>query len=140
MSEQKTAIVDENANRDPQTYAIIGAAMAVHTTLGKGYLERVYQDALEHEFADRKLPFQREQPITIYYKGCPLSTPYRADFVCFDTVIVEIKAIKQLSEIEDAQVLNYLKATGFARAMLFNFATKQLEYRRFANDGRWIPR
>ncbi|MCC9604901.1 GxxExxY protein [Blastopirellula sp. JC732] len=122
------------SQRDPQTYAIIGAAMEVHSLLGCGFLEGVYQDALEREFIDRNVPYVREQSILILYKGLSLSAPYKADFVCFGSIIVELKAIKKLSEIEDAQVLHYLKATGFGRAILFNFATSQLEYKRFINN------
>jgi GxxExxY protein len=124
----------ETGNRDPQTYAIIGAAMEVHTILGHGFLEAVYQDALEKEFCTRRVPFVREQSIPVHYKGQMLSTPYRADFVCYGSIILELKAIKRLSEIEDAQVLHYLKATGYERALLFNFATPQLEYKRFINS------
>jgi len=126
-------MANDTNQRDPQTYAIIGAAMEVHTELGSGFLEAAYQDALELEFIAREIPFVREHPITIYYKNQPLSTPYRADFVCYGSIIVELKAIKKLTEIEDAQVLHYLKATRFMRALLFNFATPQLEYKRFIN-------
>jgi GxxExxY protein len=121
-------------NNDPETYAIIGAAMEVHAVLGSGFLEAVYQDALEREFMSRGIAFQREHAVPVVYKGRALSTPYRADFVCYGTVIVELKAIKKLTEIQDAQVLHYLKATGFDRALLFNFATPRLEHKRFVNN------
>lgn len=123
------------SQRDPETYAIIGAAMEVHNVLGSGFLEGVYQDALERELTDRRIPFVREQQIPVLYKGKPLSTPYRADFVCYGSLIVELKAIKKLTEIEEAQVLHYLKATGYKRALLLNFATPQLELKRFINTG-----
>jgi GxxExxY protein len=119
--------------KDPESYAIIGAAMEAHTVLGNGFLEAVYHDALEREFLARQIPFSREQSIPVFYKGHPLSTLYRADFVCYGSIIVELKAIKKLTEIEDAQVLHYLKATGYGRALLFNFAASQLEFKRFIN-------
>ncbi len=125
--------------KDPETYAIIGAAMEVHGEMGNGFLEAVYQDALEIELTQRNIPFTREQPIPVTYKGHTLGTPYRADFVCYGSVIVELKAIKTLTEIESAQVLHYLKATGFERALLINFATRHLDYKRFIrteNDPR----
>jgi GxxExxY protein len=124
----------ESKERDPQTYAIIGAAMEVHTELGSGFLEAVYQDALEKEFVARKVRFVREQSIPVLYKGEQLATPYRADFVCYASIIVELKALKKLTEIEDAQVLHYLKATGFERALLFNFGSSQLETKQFINS------
>ncbi len=124
----------ESKEQDPQTYAIIGSAMAVHTELGCGFLEAVYQDALEKELFARQIPFVREQTIPVFYKGQPLSTPYRADFVCYGSIIVELKALKKLTEIEDAQVLHYLKATRLERALLFNFGSSQLETKRFINS------
>jgi GxxExxY protein len=116
--------------RDPQTYAIIGAAMEVHSMLGHGFLESVYQDALEVEFRRRSIPHQREAGIEIEYKGERLKSHYRADFICYDEVIIELKALSQLTTHEEAQVLNYLKATGLQRALLINFGERQLKYKR----------
>lgn len=117
--------------KDPETYSIIGASMSVHAELGSGFLESVYQDALEWEFKQRNIPFVREKSISILYKGEVLGAPYRADFVCYGNIIVELKAVKALTDIEFAQVLHYLKATGYQRALLINFGTTRLEYRRF---------
>ena len=115
--------------KDPETYAIIGAAMEVHRELGNGFPEGVCQDALE--IAQRNLPFQREKPVPVLYKGVTHGTPYRANFVCHGSIIVELKAIKTLTDVESAQVLHYLKATGLERALLIHFATQRLDYRRF---------
>ncbi len=116
--------------RDPQSGTIIGAAMEVHTLLGQGFLEAVYQEALAHELALRGIPFKREYPIPIRYKNVVLGAPYRADFLCFDDLIVEIKAISSLGGIEEAQLLHYLKATGMRVGLLLNFGAKSLEVRR----------
>ncbi len=97
------------SKRDPLTYAIIGAALEVHTQLGNGFLEAVYHEALAIELSRRDIPFQHEVPLKIKYKGQLLKTIYRADFVCYDSIIVEIKALKQLSGIEESQIINYLK-------------------------------
>jgi len=104
--------------------------MDVHAELGCGFLEAAYQHALTIEMTMRAIPFLREVHVPIVYKGNRLDCPYRADFAAFDDLIVEVKAIKQLTEIERAQVLNYLKATGFKRALLINFGSKSLEYER----------
>ncbi len=118
-------------SKDPKTFKIIGAAMDVHKHLGCGFLEAVYQEALEIEMETRKIPFHREVELPVFYKEYELNTFYRADFVCYDSVIVELKAIKKLSDIEEAQVLNYLKATGIETGLLLNFGAKSLEYKRF---------
>ncbi len=123
--------MNADKEKDHETYLIIGACMSVHSELGRGFLEAVYQDALEWECKQRNIPFTREKLIPIFYKGETLGTPYRADFVCYGNIIVELKAVKALTEIESAQVLHYLKATGYQRALLINFGTPRLEYRRF---------
>lgn len=117
--------------RDPQTHAIIGAAMEVHRQLGTGFLEAVYQEALTMEFIARSIPFSCEVELPIDYKGTRLACFYRADFVCYTSVIVELKAISALTGIERAQILNYLKATRHQRGLLLNFGSKSLQFERF---------
>jgi GxxExxY protein len=117
--------------RDPRTYAIIGAAMEVHRQLGCGFLEAVYQEALELELAARGVPFRRQVALEVSYKGQHLKCTYCADFICFDAIIVEIKALAKLTATEEAQIINYLKATGLEIGLLINFGDYSLGYRRF---------
>jgi GxxExxY protein len=120
----------EKTNRDPETFAIIGAAMEVHRQLGHGFLEAVYQEALAIEMVERVIPFQREVPLSVIYKGRQLLCNYRADFICYGNVLVELKAISQLTGADEAQVINEMKATGMKRALLMNFGAQSLEYKR----------
>lgn len=117
--------------RDESTFKIIGAAMEVHKELGCGFLEAVYQEALEKEFNGQEIPFKAQPIIEIAYKGKILNKTYQPDFICYDKVIVEIKAISSLSGIEGAQLINYLKATGLKVGLLINFGSKSIEHKRF---------
>lgn len=121
----------QSAKKDPRTYAVIGAAMEVHRQLGGGFLEAVYQEALAMELEARNVPFLREKELPVVYKGQVLSTSYRADFVCYDSVIIETKALSKLSGTEEAQIINYLKATGLEVGLLINFGGPSLEFKRF---------
>ena len=116
-----------------EVYRIVGAAMNVSNTLGSGFLEAVYQEALEIEFQDNGVPFESQKRIKISYKNRVLNKDYMADFVCFDNIIVEIKAIKQITGIEEAQLLNYLKATKLPLGLILNFGSEKLEWKRYAN-------
>ncbi len=116
--------------QDKQTYSIIGAAMVVHRELGKGFLEAVYQEALELEFGYADIPFLREVELPVQYRGVLLATGYRADFLCYGTVVVELKAIERMTSREELQLLNYLKASGKERGLLLNFGSRSLEYKR----------
>jgi GxxExxY protein len=116
---------------DPRTYAVIGAAMEVHRQLGCGFLETVYQEALELELAAHGIPFRAQVQLPIRYKDRVLKTVYRADFVCYDAVIVELKALTQIGPVEEAQVINYLKATGYEIGLLLNFGRTSLQSKRY---------
>jgi GxxExxY protein len=120
--------------KDERTYKIIGAALEVHKELGCGFLEAVYQEALEMEFKSQEIPFKSQPTVQISYKGQSLDKTYQPDFICYEEVIVEIKAISLLSSVEEAQLINYLKATGLKVGLLLNFGSKSFEYKRFVYD------
>jgi GxxExxY protein len=120
--------------RDPRTYAVIGAAMEVHSILGCGFLEPVYQEAMCLELADRSIPFVPQVELPVSYKGKLLAAKYKPDFICFDEIVVELKALSELGGTEEAQVLNYLKASGHRTGLLINFGTKSLQFKRYIRD------
>ena len=124
-------MIENLTERDPRTYAIIGAAMEVHRQLGCGFLEPVYQAALAIEFAKRTIPFRPEVKLPVFYKEIRLDALYRVDFICFDEVVVELKALARLAGTEEAQVINYLKASGLSIGLLLNFGARSLDHRRF---------
>ena len=114
-----------------EVYAVIGAAIEVHRELGPGFLESIYQEAMEIELRNRKVPFVAQQPIAVRFKGLTLKKRYIADLVCFEQIVVEIKALPHLSGNEKAQLLNYLKGTGFTVGVLINFGSQgKLEWKR----------
>ncbi len=114
-----------------EVYAIVGAAMEVYNMLGPGFLEAVYQEALEIEFTERDIPFEAQQELRIAFKGRYLKKTYTADFLVFGKVIVELKALDHLASHDEAQLLNYLKATEMQVGALINFGSAgKLEWKR----------
>lgn len=113
-----------------ESFNIRGALFAVYNELGCGYLERVYQDALEVELRLRNIPYEREKTIQITYKGEPLGEPYRADFVCYGKIIVELKAVSEILGVHRAQVVHYLKATKMRLGFLVNFGEEHVNIER----------
>ena len=120
---------------DPDTYAIIGAAIEVYRVLGAGFLEIFYKDALAIELALRKIPFRRELPISIEYKGEPIRGEYRMDFVCYEQIVLEVKARSNTGPADHAQVISYLASSKRRVGLLLNFGGAKLEHRRFV----WTP-
>ena len=116
-----------------ETYKIRGCLLNIHKELGCGFLEKVYQEALEMEFNIAKIPYNREKLLPIYYKGLQLKQTYVADFVCYDNIIVELKAVSELTDLHRAQVFNYLKATNLDLGLLVNFGEASLKVERIFN-------
>lgn len=113
-----------------EVYAVVGAAIEVSNVLGAGFLEAVYQEALALELKDRRIPFVEQPTLGVSYKGSKLAKAYIPDFLCFDQLIVEIKALNKLSSNEEAQLLNYMKASGMQVGVLLNFGSPRLEWKR----------
>jgi GxxExxY protein len=116
--------------RDERTAAILGCAFEVQNALGCGFLETAYQDALAIEFDQKGVPYRREAIMPIQYKGTRLGTIWRSDFLVYESVIVELKAVSGLKDIHQAQVLHYLKASGYTVGLLLNFGLPRLEFKR----------
>ena len=116
---------------EEETYQIIGAAMKVHSVLGPGLTERVYQEALAIEFAERDIPFVREKEIHAVYKGITLQGTFIPDFICYDKIIVELKAVKELDDVHRSQAINYAKVAGYKLSLLINFGKPSLDKERF---------
>lgn len=113
-----------------ECYKVIGCCMEVHKELGAGFLEAVYQEALGFELGDNEVPFEKEKELDVYYKGRMLDKKYVADFICYDELILELKALQSLTPDHSSQVINYLKATGFHVGLLINFGSPTLQYKR----------
>ena len=114
-----------------EAYKIMGAAFKVYNGLGHGFLAAVYQEALEIEFQKQGIPYEREKELKIQYDGIELKQTYKADFVCFGKIIVELKAVSALDDTHRSQVYNYLHATNFKLVLLLNFGCPdELEYER----------
>ena len=116
-----------------ETYKIIGAMMEVHKTLGCGFLEAVYQEALAIEFDLQKIPYVKEKKLLLFYKEVQMEKFYSADFLCYDKIVVEIKALSALTSTHNSIMINYLNATKFKVGILGNFGEKSLKYKRLVN-------
>ena len=116
-----------------ETYKLIGLCMKVHRELGCGFLEPVYQEAFEMLLKAEGVPYQREKQLPIYFMGQKLTKEYFADFVCYDKIILEFKAVSSLTAAHEAQLMNYLKASKMRMGLLCNFAETSFVYRRFVN-------
>lgn len=117
--------------REKETYKIIGICMEVHRNLGPGLLEVVYKDALELEFKENNISFEREKEYSIEYKGIILPHKFYADFIINEDIVLEVKAIKEFSSEHIAQILNYIKLSNSEVGLLINFQTKSLQYKRY---------
>src|SRR5690606_13798698 len=116
-----------------ESFKIIGACMKVHSSLGSGFLEAVYEEAIEKEFDIQKIPYKKQVKLELYYNDQKLKKHYRADFVCYDNIVLEIKAVSQMPSAFFAQLKNYLKCTNMELGMLINFGTSSLTYKRIIN-------
>ena len=117
---------------------ILGSCFAVFNELGSGFLEPVYQEALAIALRQDQIPFEREKHLTIYFRDQPLAKKYVADFVCGDQIILELKAVQKILPEHKAQLMNYLKATGFPVGYVINFHGEKLTWNRVVAKPEWI--
>jgi GxxExxY protein len=116
---------------EAESYKIVGACFEVYNRMGRGFLEAVYQECLEIEFAERRIPFVSQHKLPIIYKGRTLQQFYKADLVCYDKIIIEVKAVSRLVDEHRAQAIHYLRATGMRLGILVNFcAAPELDFER----------
>jgi len=115
-----------------EVYAIVGYCIEVWKTLGYGFSEVIYKDAMEVEFIQDLIPYKREDELSVYYKGRVLAHKFKADFTLFDNIVVEVKSGEdEINNIVMAQILNYLKASGCRIGLIVNFGKTKMEYKRF---------
>ncbi len=125
--------MDEKIIFKEESFKIIGICMNIHSILGNGFLEAFYSEVLEKEFVKNNIPYQREVKLDLFFNGEKLDKKYKADFICFDNIILEIKAVSFIHENFTKQTLNYLKATDKKLGLLINFGKKSLKYKRIIN-------
>jgi GxxExxY protein len=123
----------ENILYKEESFRIIGACMKVHTALGAGFLESVYHEALEQEFKNQEIESDSKRKLQVYYNNVPLKKYFIADFICFNKIIIEIKAASFLHKDTEAQTINYLKSTNYKLGLLVNFGQSSLTWKRFIN-------
>ncbi|MDN5328493.1 MAG: hypothetical protein PWP35_280 [Bacteroidales bacterium] len=116
-----------------ESYKIIGCCFEVYNELGPGFLEAVYQEALALELSKQSVPYIAQAEMNVFYKGIELRKKYYPDFLCYDNIILEIKAMESLSPADEAQIINYLKGTNSPLGLLVNFGGEKFQYKRFAN-------
>ena len=115
-----------------KTYAIRGAAFEVYKEMGNGFLEAVYQECMEKELMTQGIPFISQPKLTLFYKDKELKQHYKPDLICYDEIIIELKAVKEIGKEHKAQIINYLKATNLKLGLLINFGAKsKVEIERF---------
>ena len=116
-----------------ESYKIIGACMKVHSELGAGFLESVYQEALEKQFIKEKIPYEREKITPIEFDGELLKKKFKADFICYDKIIIELKPVGYIYQNDEKQLLNYIRATKYKLGILACFGGKSFLYKRLVN-------
>lgn len=119
-----------------ESHKIIGAAMAVHRYFGCGFTEKVYQDAFEIELKEQKIPYQREVQLHASYRGVQMASTFIPDFICYDRIIIELKAVKEMDDMHRSQAINYAKVADYPLAILINFGEASLRFERFPNCKR----